>query len=139
MNTISETQIKEFIDIMSKTRRMIFEMHHSFDDQKTTALQFRGLMLLEKNPGITVGELADRFMMSSAAIAQYLNRLEKSGLIEKQTDQDDKRISRIFVSDKGRKELKPIKKVFSERFGEILSPLTRGIRSTYRASSEDIS
>ncbi|MCA9390626.1 winged helix DNA-binding protein, partial [candidate division WWE3 bacterium] len=60
----------------------------------------------------------------SAAIAQYLNRLEKSGLIEKQTDQDDKRISRIFVSDKGRKELKPIKKVFSERFGEILSPLS---------------
>lgn len=104
----------------------MFEMHTSDLGEKTyTILQLRGLMMIDEYPGITVGELAEKFCMSSASIAQYLNRLANAKLIDKRIDKIDKRIFRIYLSSAGKKELKKMQKGFYSKIGDLLSPLTK--------------
>lgn len=117
---------------MSKTRKLMFEMHASDSGEKTyTVLQFRGLMMIDEHPGITVGELAEKFFMSSASIAQYLNRLANAKLINKRIDKVDKRIFRIYLSSAGKKKLKKMQEGFYSKIRDLLSPLTKAELEEY--------
>lgn len=110
----------------------MFEMHASDSGEKTyTVLQFRGLMMIDEHPGITVGELAEKFFMSSASIAQYLNRLANAKLINKRIDKVDKRIFRIYLSSAGKKKLKKMQEGFYSKIRDLLSPLTKAELEEY--------
>ncbi|MDP3970295.1 MAG: MarR family transcriptional regulator [bacterium] len=132
-------QIKEFFEVVSQTRRLFFEMHcNSIEHTPATALQARGLMIIEQYPGLTVSELAERFMMSSASITQYLNRLTQNKLINKKVDAKDRRISRIYISAKGKKEIIKIRGSFLSKTAQLLEPITKKELATLIALNKKI-
>ena len=61
------------------------------------------LNLLERNPGMTQQELADRLEVSKATIAASLKRMERVGFIQRTPDPKDTRRNRITITEKGRK------------------------------------
>lgn len=60
------------------------------------------LMRLAKTDGLIQKELARRISVKPATLTVMLNRMEKSGLVVRKPDERDQRISRVFLTDKGR-------------------------------------
>jgi DNA-binding MarR family transcriptional regulator len=87
---------------------------------RSTMLQHQVLLFLTENPGITVKGLASIFLMSSAAFAQLLTRLDIRGFIKKEQDLKDKRITHLYITKKGTDEIKSIKMMLLERASHVL-------------------
>jgi len=97
------------------------------------------LFTILSNNGINQKELSQKLKIKPSTITIMLRRLEKSGLIKKEQDLRDQRISRVYITDKGRKiceEMKGTMKLiedtlfnnFSEQEKENLKNLLKKIR-----------
>jgi DNA-binding MarR family transcriptional regulator len=65
------------------------------------------LSCLWETEGLTHTELANKLGIQPATISVALQRMEKSGLIERQPDPDDQRVSRVYLTKAGR-EIRPV-------------------------------
>ncbi|MBO5112261.1 MAG: MarR family transcriptional regulator [Lachnospiraceae bacterium] len=63
--------------------------------------QHRLLMILGKHPDCSQTELAERLEISSAAVAVSLKKLEKSGFISRQCQENDNRVNQVVITEKG--------------------------------------
>ncbi|NLB53997.1 MAG: MarR family transcriptional regulator [Syntrophomonadaceae bacterium] len=78
-----------------------------------TASQSFVLFDLLKNEGSSVKEIAANLQLDSPAITGYVDRLIKEDLVYRAEDSADRRVYRLYLTDKGRK------------LAEILLPKTR--------------
>lgn len=60
------------------------------------------LYALWEQEGLTHGELAERLHNTPATISRMLQRMEKTGFIQRRPDVQDHRISRVYLTDAGR-------------------------------------
>ncbi|AHI57178.1 MarR family winged helix-turn-helix transcriptional regulator [Listeria ivanovii] len=63
--------------------------------------QLRYLWTLYKEDGISQESMAKRFMVDKASVTRHIKRLEELGMIRREIDAKDRRIQRIFVTEKG--------------------------------------
>ena len=59
------------------------------------------LLSIAKNPGITVSELAQTQFRTKSAISQILKKLENLGYLDRRPDEADRRVIRLFPTEKG--------------------------------------
>ena len=52
--------------------------------------------------GLTHTELARRLRVQPATITKMIQRMEKAGFVERRPDQEDERISRVYLTEAGR-------------------------------------
>ena len=57
---------------------------------------------LWEKEGITQTELAEHVMVQPATVTNMLQRLERKGLVDRKPDIEDQRVSRVYVTEKGR-------------------------------------
>ncbi|MBN1314919.1 MAG: MarR family transcriptional regulator [Anaerolineales bacterium] len=72
------------------------------------------LSCLWENEGLTHTELANQLGVQPATISVALQRMEKTGFIERQPDPDDQRVSRVFLTDAGRDIRPAVEKIWQE-------------------------
>lgn len=60
------------------------------------------LHILQEQEGLTQSELAARLDLAPATVTKMLQRLEKAGFVERHTDAEDQRVSRVYLTDAGR-------------------------------------
>ncbi|AKF94263.1 MarR family transcriptional regulator [Brevibacillus laterosporus] len=72
------------------------------------------LFLLKNKNGRVQKELVTKMKVKAATVTVMLNRMEKSGLIERQPDPDDLRASRVYLTELGKEKLEQIEKVIKE-------------------------
>lgn len=51
--------------------------------------------------GLTQSELVEQLCVQPATITKMLHRLVQAGLVERRSDPDDQRLSRVFLTDRG--------------------------------------
>ena len=71
--------------------------------------QPRFLFELEKSPGISQTELAERLNVSKETVSVTLKRLEHTDFIERLACSEDKRCKKLYLSDKGFEIVKRLK------------------------------
>ena len=81
--------------------------------------QIRTLIFLAYNEGISQLELSRSLNLDKSSITSQLQTLEKNGYIRREISEIDARTHRLNITDKTRKILDPLKKVFSS-WTEIL-------------------
>ena len=74
-------------------------MHH--EHSMVTHLQADAMLYLQKHPNSTVSSLGKHLQLSSSAITQLVERLEKSGFIKREDSPDDRRIIVLSLTTKG--------------------------------------
>lgn len=67
-----------------------------------TSPQYFVFNALWMGDGISVGELGERVSLDSSTLTGIIDRLEKSGYVERKTNPDDRRSVLIFLTDKAR-------------------------------------
>src|SRR5690606_33080780 len=60
------------------------------------------LFSLAKREGQSQKELAEELEIKPATLTVMLNRMEKNGLVRRAPDEQDQRVSRIYLTDEGR-------------------------------------
>jgi DNA-binding MarR family transcriptional regulator len=60
------------------------------------------LFALWEQEGATHGELATRLHVKPATITKMIKRMEKAGFVERRSDPEDERVSRVYLTNEGR-------------------------------------
>jgi DNA-binding MarR family transcriptional regulator len=71
-------------------------------EREVTPVQYASLCVLWEQDGQTGAELGGRLVIDSATMTGIVDRLERSGLVERRADTEDRRIYRLFVTSRGR-------------------------------------
>lgn len=72
------------------------------------------LLNLWEQDGITQSEMAEGLCIQPATVTKMLDRMEKSGLVERRRDTADQRVSRVYLTKGGRSMRQPIEQVWQE-------------------------
>ncbi len=83
------------------------------------------LALLAREDGMSQGELSQRFDIDPSRVTRLAKRLEREGLLRKNRDRGDKRVVRMYLTEKGRglfEDLSDRRERFDRRVGAVLSP-----------------
>lgn len=75
----------------------------------------RPLEVLAGNSGVTSRELAELLDIRPSSLTELLNRLEGDGLISRSPDESDRRVSRVFLTEKGQEQADKMKADHEQR------------------------
>ena len=67
-----------------------------------TTPQMRSLAVLSVIDGILIRELAVYAVVQQSTLSRALDTLDQNGLVRRETDEQDSRATRIFITDAGR-------------------------------------
>ena len=73
-----------------------------------TARQWRLLGTLWDEKSLTQTELGEAILCSQSTTTRLVERLVELGLVDKQGDAADRRRSQVFITDKGRRQIKDL-------------------------------
>lgn len=91
------------------------------------------LRQLWRKDGVTQSELAHGLHVAPATVTIALQRMERIGLIERRSDQLDQRISRVFLTDRGRS----LRKNVEENWHKLEEQMLAGFSSKEREAMRE--
>lgn len=120
-----EEKIQRIIEYKDEVDMLIHQKYHELAKKYDLSLeQFHLLIELDelmldindeyKAP--TVGEIAKNINNSHNTVSERITRLENKGLVKRIKDINDRRISRVVLTDEGRDLIKLIDKQASNKF-----------------------
>ena len=124
---LKDEQIKDFIQLLFYAYREIFA-----DPRQVLAKKFfgpahlRSINLIERNPGISMGELIFKLKITKQSLNRVLRDLIRSKMIKQITDENDTRKKNLFLDKEG--------KVFFEK---VYSVQKKRIFNALKNSSAD--
>ncbi|PFH88973.1 MarR family winged helix-turn-helix transcriptional regulator [Bacillus sp. AFS088145] len=72
-----------------------------FKEHDLTKGQYLYLVRIAENPGIIQEKLAEMIKVDRTTAARAIKKLEMNGFIEKKEDKENKKIKKLFVTEKG--------------------------------------
>lgn len=100
---------------------------------ETTLLHRGQLPVLEYirgNPGCTQVQIAEALLVSPSSVAQSTKRMQRDGLLKKQTE-EDQRCNRLYLTQHGEAVSETCRKRFVETDAEVFSVLSEEERETF--------
>lgn len=89
--------------LMTRTAR---SMKRALDarllDRNLTATQYIVLARLWEEDGISLSELGERLYFDNPTLTGIVDRMERDGLLQRQRDEDDRRVVKVHLTAKGR-------------------------------------
>ncbi|WP_346868719.1 MarR family transcriptional regulator [Clostridium sp. UBA5119] len=123
-------------------KKLADEFNRRLQENGTTRVQWIALFYIGKSGEISQKELSDYMDIKESSMVRLIDRMEKEELVERKKDSEDRRITKIILTDKGKflKEelmprgqkfqddvLKGISKENLEIFKEVLQRMTDNI------------
>jgi len=90
------------------------------------------LRSLWEEEGLTHTELARRLHIRPATVTKMIQRMEKSGFVERRPDPADQRLSRVYLTQPGRSVQEAVRQVWRTLEGEAFSGFSDGERAELR-------
>ena len=95
--------------LMMQTCKLLRDTNHQLLEEIGLAPgQDITLLVLAEQEGLTQKEIAVQSYVRAASITNTLQRMEKSGLILRRSDPEDQRVSRVYLTDTGKKKLREV-------------------------------
>lgn len=94
----------------------------------STRAQWYALFTLSKQEGMKQAELADALDVEPITLTRLLDRMEEGGWVERHADPSDRRARLLFLTDKAREALAPMRLVIAEIYEGAMAGLTQGER-----------
>ena len=86
------------------------------------------LRLLASNDGISQRDMAETLHLARPTITKMLQAMEKSGMIERRSDSDDQRLTRVYLTDSGRTREHALRAVSAEYVDQTIGTLSEDDR-----------
>src|SRR3954453_9431563 len=89
-----------------------------------TRAQWQGLSLLNRNPGVSQGALADLMEVEPITVGRMIDRLEASGMLERRPDPTDRRVWRLHLLPAAHPVLDALKDLGATTRAQLMAGLT---------------
>jgi DNA-binding MarR family transcriptional regulator len=126
---LSQHQFRHFGWITADVSRL---MRTVFDRRMRslglTRAQWLALTRLHRRPGASQSELAVMMEIERAPAGRILDRLEEKGWVERNVDPADRRINRIYLTDRGRRMHAAISPIAEATVNDALADLSAAER-----------
>lgn len=100
------------VRIEENLRRFCFKIKKKgreiLNDVEITPPQFEALQHLIFQENMTIGELSSKMFLACSTVTDLLDRMERNDLVKRVKDENDRRIVRIVVLDKGHELLEKV-------------------------------
>jgi len=124
VDPLSSSVLSSFRKMMHLNRQVALRL--SGEDKGGRFARAGVLRVLDKHEGISQRELAEFLHLSPPTVTAMLQKMEQDGLVERWNDEKDQRITRIRLTEGGRKQA-----------GEMSDAYAEYINSTVGAMPED--
>jgi DNA-binding MarR family transcriptional regulator len=98
----------------------------------TTMPRFDLLANLESEDGQTLAALSRRMLVTAGNLTGLVDRAERDGVVQRRADPKDRRLSRVFLTPKGRALITSLLPHHAEHVGELVSGLDAAERRELR-------
>src|SRR5690349_6388385 len=102
---MSDTTNK-LIEVMFKVSRFMKSMHYKSPLVNLSMIQLQALIFLKHNPSAQMSDIATHFRIELPSATSLVNKLHEMELVERQTDDKDRRLVRIDLTNTGQTLLK---------------------------------
>lgn len=82
------------------------------------------LVRLWQSEGLTQSQLAEQMCVEPPTVTKMLQRLEREDLVERRADREDARVSRVFLTKRGRELQEPVFSSWAEVEAQTVAGLT---------------
>ncbi len=115
-------------------------------DFSITPPQFEALQHLINNKNMTIGELSSKMFLACSTITDLVDRMEKSNLVKRVRDDEDRRVVRVQVMEDGHKLISKVLHARRSYLADVLSEVDKkdrgfildGISKIYKNTVEDM-
>ncbi len=97
-----------------------------------TSSQHTVLSTLAENDGLSLSEIGKRIYLDKPAITGLADRLEKDGLVERRRTSEDRRVIRLYLTEKGQNLLQRFEKIATEVDRELVQVLSSSELNKFR-------
>lgn len=91
--------------------------------ERLTVGRWRCLAVLAEEGGIALGELADHTVIDKPALTHVIDQMEADGLVERRTDDADRRVIKVSLTGEGRalfeRVLPKAREVYARALNEV--------------------
>ena len=115
--------------VMYKSERLVGELsgcHHPF------------VMWISRNPGMSQEEIARCICLNKSTVARTLSYLEEHGFVTREADKEDKRILRVYPTDKMTEAYPALKAIAAEWNALISEGISEEDMAVFNAVLEKI-
>ena len=99
---LKDDQIKDFIQLLFYAYREIFSDPKEILSKKFFGpAHLRALNLIERNPGISLGELMFKLKITKQSLNRVLRDLIKSKMVKQEKNEDDTRRKNLYLDKEG--------------------------------------
>jgi DNA-binding MarR family transcriptional regulator len=106
--TATITTSEEVSQLASRLRLVLARLGRRLRQETSEGLSpsmLAALSTLERSPGLTLGELAIVERVKPSSVTVMVGRMEEAGLVSRQLDPVDRRVTHLELSPKGRRLL----------------------------------
>ncbi|HEY8421284.1 MAG TPA: MarR family transcriptional regulator [Thermoclostridium sp.] len=119
--------IHQLINFAMKHRKI---MQHYLDETGVYHAQHRLLMEIARNPNVSQNDIARLMDVSAATIAVALKKLKKGGYINKEMVEEDNRLNKITITEKGKKVVEKSRQIFESVDRRVFEGFTEEEKDT---------
>lgn len=113
-------------------------MIKDLSEEGTQPSQITCLRLLAERDGVSQREIADALRISRARVTAVVRALEKQGAVRRERDGNDGRITRVYLTELGRKIDRDKGRVRDARINQIFADMSPEDRAELRRRLDDL-
>ncbi len=107
-------------------------------DFNITVPQFTALQILINNGDMTISELSQKMDLACSTITDLIDRMEKTDLVKRKKDEQDKRVVRVEVLQEGHDILARVLEKRIEFLTDKLKGVSEDDKNTLRVALENL-
>jgi DNA-binding MarR family transcriptional regulator len=125
MVTSSDAIAHEILDVVPMVMRMIRTEMRSQRSANLAIPQFRTLLYISRNPGVSLQSVAHHLGLTSPTVCRIVDGLVLDQLVRREPSPKDRRKITLTMTDQGQKILEQAHNATQARLAEILAHLTQ--------------
>jgi len=123
-NSLSEKLLRQIYNFANLTQRGYHQEHLKVNDLNIGHAQGHLLGILLTHDGLTQKELSMELQIRPASLGELVDKLERNGYVERRVNENDKRVSNVYLKEEGRTLVNTIIKSRSSKVDDIFSGLS---------------
>jgi len=127
----ARSDVSLWVRLLESHNLILGEIRRRLSDAATMP-RFDLLANLEREDGQTLAALSRRMLVTAGNLTGLVDRAERDGVVQRRADPRDRRLSRVFLTAKGRGLIRQILPRHAVHVGELLAGLDVGERRELR-------
>ena len=122
---LSKERLRTWLALLKTTRAIEAELRVRMRDTfGTTLARFDVMSALDRSPeGLRMSELSAALRVSNGNVTALVDRLVADGLARREAVEGDRRVSRVALTERGRRDFAAMATVHEAWVDELLSPI----------------